>query len=99
MTEAQNRQVVQGAYAAFGRGDIPGVLGALDDNILWKPVTGATKQVPISGERRGKPQVKEFFDLVAKHIHFSRFEPKEFIAEGDHVVTLGHYTAKTSSGG
>lgn len=26
---------------------------------------------------------------------FSRFEPKEFIATGDKVVALGHYTAAT----
>jgi ketosteroid isomerase-like protein len=99
MSEAQNTQVVQQAYAAFGRGDIPGVLSAFDDHILWKPVTGGGKHVPVAGERRGKAATKEFFDQVAKHLNFSRFEPREFVAQGDRVVALGHYTAKTSTGG
>ena len=39
--------------------------------------------------------VAEFFKQVAENINFSRFEPKEFIATGDKVVALGHYTATT----
>jgi ketosteroid isomerase-like protein len=30
---------------------------------------------------------------------FTRFEPQQFVAQGDTVVTLGHYTATTSNGG
>jgi ketosteroid isomerase-like protein len=99
MQEAQNTKVVQDAYAAFGRADIQTLLGHFDDNIDWKPVTGAAKYVPISGQRRGKPSTAEFFKLVAEHVHFSRFEPREFVAQGDRVIALGHYTAKTSAGG
>jgi ketosteroid isomerase-like protein len=55
--------------------------------------------VPTGGERRGKASVSEFFKLVAESTQFTRFEPQEFIAQGDRVVALGHYTAKTSAGG
>jgi ketosteroid isomerase-like protein len=51
--------------------------------------------VPTAGERRGKAAVAEFFGQVARNIQFSRFEPREFIATGDKVVALGHYTATT----
>lgn len=98
MQETQNTQVVQGAYAAFGRGDIEGVLSALHDDIVWKPVTGAGRHVPTAGERRGKAAVREFFKIVGETTQFERFEPREFIAQGDKVVTLGHYTAKTPTG-
>ena len=89
---------MQDAYAAFGRGDVQGILDRLDDGIVWKGVYGARPHVPTSGERRGKAQVGEFFKQVAQTVNFSRFEPEEFIAAGDKVVALGHYTATTSIG-
>ncbi|HVQ12411.1 MAG TPA: nuclear transport factor 2 family protein [Vicinamibacterales bacterium] len=98
MQETQNTKVVQDAYAAFGRGDVQGILDRLDDGIVWKGVYGAGPHVPTSGERRGKAQVGEFFKQVAQTVNFSRFEPKEFIATGDKVVALGHYTATTTIG-
>jgi ketosteroid isomerase-like protein len=96
MQDAQNIKVVQEAYAAFGRGDVQGILDRLDEGIVWKGVYGAGPHVPTAGERRGKAQVREFFKQVAESVNFSRFEPKEFIASGDKVVALGHYTATTS---
>jgi uncharacterized protein len=98
MQETQNIKVVQEAYAAFGRGDIQGILDRLDDDILWKGVYGAAAHVPTAGQRRGRVEVKEFFRLVAENVNFSRFEPKEFVATGDKVVALGHYTATTPVG-
>jgi uncharacterized protein len=98
MAEADNVKVVQDAYAAFGRGDVQGILDRLDDGIVWKGVYGAGSHVPMAGERRGKAAVTEFFKQVATHVNFSRFEPREFVATGNKVVTLGHYTAKTSAG-
>ena len=35
MQETQNTKVVQDAYAAFGRGDVQGILDRLDDSIVW----------------------------------------------------------------
>jgi ketosteroid isomerase-like protein len=98
MIEEQNTRVVREAYAAFGRGDVQSLLASFDDNIVWKPVTGAGQQVPTAGERKGKVSVGEFFAIVAKHINFERFEPREFVAQGDKVVALGHYTGKTPIG-
>jgi uncharacterized protein len=91
MVEAKNTKVVQDAYAAFGRGDIPALLENLDDKVTWKPITGAGPQVPFAGERHGKAAVAEFFRILADLQTFEQFEPREFIAQGDKVVTLGHY--------
>ncbi len=99
MHEAENTRLVQTAYAAFGRGDIQGVLNTLHDQIVWKPVTGASRQVPMAGERRDKAGVATFFKQVGESIQFSRFEPREFVAQGDRVVALGHYTGKATNGG
>ena len=95
MDEARNTKIVQDAYAAFGRGDTSALLPNFADDIVWTGVYGAGSHVPTSGERRGKAAVAEFFQQVAANVNFSRFEPQEFIAAGDKVVALGHYTATT----
>ena len=96
--ETQNTKVVQDAYAAFARGDMQALLGCFADDIVWNAVYGTGPHVPTSGERRGKAAVAEFFKQVAANVNFSAFEPKEFVAEGDKVVALGHYTATTPVG-
>ena len=97
--EAENTKVVQAAYAAFGRGDIPALLGYLTDDIHWRPVIGTAGHVPFSGERTGKPAVAEFFARVAESEEFQQFEPREFVAQGDTVVAIGHYRAVTKATG
>jgi ketosteroid isomerase-like protein len=99
MAEAQNTKVVQDAYAAFGRGDIPALLGYMTDDIHWRPVIGTSTQVPFSGERTGKAAVAEFFKTVAATEDFQQFEPREFIAQGNTVVAVGHYRATTKKTG
>lgn len=95
--EAANTQVVQDAYAAFKRGDIQTLLGLMTDDIHWRAVIGTGKHVPFSGERRGKASVAEFFTIVSETEDFEEFDPREFIAQGDTVVAVGHYRAVTKS--
>jgi len=99
MQEAQNTRIVQDAYAAFGRGDIQALLGYMTDDITWQPVIGTAAHVPFAGRRQGKAAVAEFFRIVSETEDFQRFELREFIAQGDTVVAIGHYTAKTRSTG
>jgi uncharacterized protein len=98
MEEAQNTKVVQDAYAAFGRGDVQALLGYFDENIHWKPVHGTARHVPTAGERRGKAAVGEFFKIVSEQVDFLRFEPQEFVAQGDKVIAIGHYVARVPTG-
>jgi ketosteroid isomerase-like protein len=54
---AGNKQVVEAAYEAFGKGDIEGVLAMLDPSIEWSaPLT-----LPQGGEFRGTDGVLTFF--------------------------------------
>jgi uncharacterized protein len=99
MQEAQNTQVVKDAYAAFLSQDINTLMNLVDDQVVWKPVVGANKSVPNAGERQGRASVAEFFKITGEHYQFTRFEPREYVAQGDKVVALGHYAAKTSAGG
>jgi ketosteroid isomerase-like protein len=99
MSEAQNTKTVQDAFAAFSRGDIAGLLDLLTEDVVWHGVYGGSADVPQAGERHGRAAVAEFFKLVAENTAFSRFEPREFIAAGDKVVTLGHYAGTVTTTG
>ena len=99
MSEAENTKVVQDAYAAFGRADITTLLGYMTDDIQWQPVIGVAKHVPFSGARTGKAAVAEFFKQVSEAEDFEQFEPREFVAQGDRVVAIGHYRAKAKATG
>jgi hypothetical protein len=94
MAEQQNLQIVRDAFEAFGRGDIPALLRRLDEYVEWEPVMGAAGHVPIAGKRMGKEAVAEFFEILDQNITFDIFQPEEFIAQGDLVVTLGHYEGR-----
>src|SRR4051795_85118 len=99
MSETQNTTIVQNAYAAFGRGDISALLGYMTEDIHWQPVIGTLNHVPFSGERKGKAAVAEFFRQGAESEDFQQFEPREFVAQGNTVVALGHYRAVTKKNG
>ncbi len=99
MSEAQNTKLVQDAYAAFGRGDIAALLNTFADDISWRPVIGTAAHVPFSGERRGKAGAAEFFKIVGDTETFDQFEPREFVAQGDTVVAIGHYRATAKATG
>ena len=99
MGEQQNTEIVRQAYAAFGRGDIPALLDLLHDDIEWQAVIGAAPHVPTAGKRRGKQAVAEFFRILSQTVEFSRFEPREFIAQGDQVVILGSYEGRAKATG
>jgi uncharacterized protein len=89
MSEQENTKLVQQAYENFKSGDIQSVLDLLADDIEWELPN--IENVPFSGKRRGREQAGEFFRSLADSQEAQHFEPKEFIAQGDNVVALGHY--------
>jgi hypothetical protein len=99
MSEALNTQVVKDAYAAFSRGDIDGVLALLDDHVVWEGVKGTEGVMKTAGVRTGRPAVGEFFSQVSETIQFESFEPREFVAQGDTVVSVGQYRGTSKETG
>lgn len=92
MSEQQNLDIVRQGYAAFGRGDIPALLNLLDPEVSW--TTPGPADLPIAGTRRGPAAVGEFFAAVTSMLDFLRFEPQEFIAQGDRVIVTGFDAAR-----
>jgi ketosteroid isomerase-like protein len=97
MSEQENIDVVKKGYEAFGRGDIPGLLMQLDANVSW--VTPGPAELPTAGDRRGHQGVAEFFQQLAAVVDITRFETREFIAQGDRVVVLGEGTETVKATG
>jgi len=98
MNEDQNTRLVQDAYAAFKRGDIPAVLKLMSDDIAWF-LPGPKDIIPVSGQRHGLAEVGAFFATLAETQEPLEFEPKEFIANDETVVALGHYQWRVKATG
>jgi len=97
MNEQQNVKLVQQAYESFGRGDIQGVLNSLSEQVEWQ--TPKPEGVPFGGDYRGRDGVGRFFSELNRYEEVTRFEPREFIAQGDRVVALGYYESRVKATG
>ena len=96
MREQENVQTVQEIYAAFQQGDIEGVLDRLTEDVRWW-VGGSIESLPFAGERAGRGEVAEFFGILDGVFEFERFEPQEYIAQGELVVALGRDRRRVKS--
>jgi uncharacterized protein len=86
MSVQENVQIVKEAYAAFGRGDMQGLLALFAEDIEWiSPGEG----LPLAGTYRGLTGVADFFQKISEMLEFSLFEPREFVAQGDRVLVVG----------
>ena len=97
MNEQQNVEIVKRGYEAFGRGDINVVLELCEEEVEW--ASSGPSEMPTAGIRRGRDQVAQFFKAVDQVFEIQRFEPRQFIAQGDQVVVLGGDTAKIKATG
>src|SRR4029453_6620231 len=67
--------IIQAAYAAFGRGDIPALLELLDDDIEW--TFHGSIGLAYMGTVRGKAAVARWFGHVAELDDIQAFEPRQ----------------------
>jgi uncharacterized protein len=86
-----NQETVRDIYAAFGRGDIPAILGRLAPGVRWDHWPGGSGAqrhgVPWLEQRTGPEEVGAFFESLAA-LEFHRFEPTALIGDGDRLVAL-----------
>lgn len=86
MSNQRNVEIVKQVYAAFGKGDLEGLLGLLGRDVAWA-IPGSA---PWSGEGRGHDHVKRFFQTFGSIAELDAFEPRSFLADGDRVAVFGH---------
>jgi len=89
MDIATPRQTVDQLYAAFGAGDVPGILALLHPEVVW---TFNCPNPPVSngGTFHGHAGATEFFVSVGTHEDLAVFAIDDIIAEGNHVAVRGH---------
>ena len=93
-----NIALVQSLYAAFLRGDVAHITGALTPDAHWES-GGRASDFPTFGPRRGPSEAAVFFQQVAENLNFSEFSPREFYAADDKVFVLGFYAATVTKTG
>lgn len=89
MNEQENTATIQQAYNNFKTGNIEDLLDQMSDNITWQ--LPEIEGVALAGKRTGRDGVRDFFATLARDQDVIEFEPREFVAQGDKVISLGHY--------
>jgi len=85
----QNVEFVKGIYGAFGRGDVPAVLGAFADDIEWYEAEG----MPYGGLHRGGEAVaQKVFGPISEDVEGFAVTPEELIGSGGTVAAVVRYT-------
>ena len=97
MGAAENKAAVVEAYEAFGRGDVPAVIGMNAPDAVW--VNYASSKSPLAGEHKGVDDIGAFFMKVGENLEITRFDLAPIAAEGDTVVAGGHQTYTVKSTG
>ena len=93
-------QLVQGAYEAFSRGDLPAVLAVMDPGIEWREAEGNPYQ-PSGEAWKGPDAIVEnlFMKMVVDYDGSFVIHPKTFHDAGDSVIVEGRYTGTCKATG
>ena len=95
---AENVAIVRALYEAFGKGDIPGVLGKFDQKIEWREAENFiyADRNPYIGPNAILEGV--FLRFVSEWNDFT-VSPESIIDAGEQVVTLGTYSGTNKKTG
>lgn len=88
-------------YEAFGRGDIPGLLEHISDDVQWEAWADNTAQKAGVGwlrPRHGKAGVAEFFQLIAEELDIQEFQVLSLMAGGNQVAVEFVIAARLKKG-
>ena len=86
-----NGEIIQGLYDDFAKGNVPGVLGAMDANISWTEAEGFLYAGTFIGPNAILENV--FLKFATEWEGFSAV-PHQIVDGGDMVVGLGTYSGK-----
>jgi uncharacterized protein len=93
----KNGDIVKALYDAFGKGDVPAVLGVFDPEIQWRE---AENFLYADGNPYAGPQAvaEGVFQRIVSDVEHFAVLPERFVEGGDTVVVEGRYrgTMKTT---
>ena len=76
---------VQRVYAAYGRGDVEGVLAELADDVDWAAEAASTS-APWYGKFTGKAEVPRFFKEITSNVDITQFAVESLTSNDTDVV-------------
>lgn len=85
MSSIENVAAVQAIYAAFGKGDLATIQARSAPDTKWD-FNGGRPEVPWHKPVASRAQVAEFLGAFGQSNEVQRFEPREFISSGPHVI-------------
>jgi ketosteroid isomerase-like protein len=85
MSEAENREFVQGLYAAVAEGNVGPLFAAMDEDF----VTYQAESLPFGGEHRGLEANQRMLETLSRYVDFGTLKMSQFLAGGDLVMALG----------
>ncbi len=91
----ENVAAAKEAYDAFGKGDIAGAVGGMDENAEW--VT--SDELPLGGTLHGREEIAQAFARIPEYFDEFSVEPDEFIDAGDVVIVHGMQHARAKETG
>jgi ketosteroid isomerase-like protein len=80
-----NLDLIRSAYEAFSRGDVPGVLAILSDDVEWT----VPPPLPQAAEAHGPDEVGRFFERLGGIWEGLNLELDDFVASGNRVCVIG----------
>jgi uncharacterized protein len=90
--------IVRGIYDAFGKGDVPGVLGSLDERVRWQEAEG-TKYADRNPYTSPQAVAEGVFQRIVADLPDFAVVPGSFIEGGDTVVVEGRYKGTSGATG
>lgn len=97
MAEQDNERVVRELFDSLTRGDLPGVLDRLAEDIEWR-IAGPA-ELGTAGVHRGRDAVAQLLRNMGGEAEFELFEPQDYFARGDQVVVLGRERQRLKASG
>jgi ketosteroid isomerase-like protein len=98
VSENQNIQTIKSVYDAFGRGDVDAIIAVVAADVDWGSDT-ASDAAPWYGSRRGTDGVASFFTDFGTAMEVEEFTPLTFAANGDDVLTVVRFRARSRATG
>ena len=90
-----NLDRLKGVYAAFAKGDVQGVLGAMHDRIEWREPAS----LPYEDQIGPQAVAENIFGRVLQDVTGFTVSPEEFVDGGDTIVSIGTYRGQGAKTG
>jgi ketosteroid isomerase-like protein len=98
MTEQQNLETVQRAFAALGKNDMNQLKGLLSPDVEWH-TPGPKDVLPFAGVHKGPDAVVQWWKKLGEVEEALHFAPKDFIPHKDKVIVTGEGEMRVKSTG